>query len=704
MSSILVRHFNPLLLGCVVTVFCQLCVAFAAPKTGPDRAFTSNWRVVAPAAPNLRAAAVLTGAKRSVVVGDAGTILISDDAGRTWHIPTTAVSTKSSLDAVGFSSALSGVVVGDEGTILLTHNGGEAWTRIAVPGLSVQLRAVTFTDSENGIIVGDAETILKTSDGGREWKRVDLNEPVESTTSLRTVSFRNKSLGLAVGEGNTILLTTDGGTNWSKSTILDDKTSGSELSLSSVLFVSDSVVLAAGKERVEGRFTFAQGNTQTPILRSEDGGRSWRHSTLPPNVGAALSDLKLVGEGKVFAAGSAGTLIVVHAQNGATTSSFSGSAGAVLSSEDGGATWEPATSVHTNDLKQIVSPTKGSVVVIGDGGLWSADEGATWTISSFPSGVDLIGGEAAGFVDDKHGFVAGNSSQIFWTEDSGKSFQRSLLPRSFIYNRLNSVTLIAGTSNGIAVGSDGYLQRTDDGGKSWHDVTLPQGITQDLNFVRFANSQSGLAIGNASIILRTNDGGRTWERTGEPPPGSANLMALTFFDGDKAAAVGEHGTIVFTNDSGKSWKQTSSNSDSLLKSVACGSSSIGVAVGDKGVIVRTEDGGEKWLLTQSPSGIEALNDVRFTSASHAVAVGAGINEPIIIWTDDSGKTWQKAKIPAASKNLTSIAFSDATNGVAVGTSRFIDGVSTITILWTSDGGKIGRTLLSQVAVHRPLQI
>jgi Photosynthesis system II assembly factor YCF48 len=88
------------------------------------------------------------------VVGDAGTILKTTDAGMTWSPVTSG--TTNALHDVYFFDATQGVVVGDQGLILRTTDGGTGWQGVA-SGVMDGLRAVSFS-GVNGISAGDSQT------------------------------------------------------------------------------------------------------------------------------------------------------------------------------------------------------------------------------------------------------------------------------------------------------------------------------------------------------------------------------------------------------------------------------------------------------------------------------------------------------------------------------------------------------------------
>ena len=191
-------------------------------------------------------------------------------------------------------------------------------------------------------------------------------------------------------------------------------------------------------------------------------------------------------------------------------------------------------------------------------------------------------------------------------------------------------------SHGWAVGNDGTILATTDGGAHW--VAQTSGTTQYLMSVSFTDSSNGWAVGgggDVSPILGTTDGGAHWvAQTSET---TAQLNSVCFTDASHGWAVGDEGTILATTDGGAHWvAQTSGTSPSLvtglrpeLKSVSFTDSSHGWAVGgdydsgDVSPILATTDGGAHWVA-QTSGTTEGLASVFFTDSSHGWAVGGGI--------------------------------------------------------------------------------
>lgn len=193
------------------------------------------------------------GTGRYVLVGNAGTILATDDAGDTWA-PRPS-STAERLEAVSILPSGTGWTAGRAGTILKTADGGSTWAT-ETSGVTVFLRDVAALDAATAVVVGDAATILRTTDGGSNWSPVATG----TTQNLNGVSFVGSS-GWAVGAAGRILATVNGGASWTP------QTSGVTTDLRAVSFSDASNGWAVGDAGA--------------ILRTTNGGASWSPQTGP---------------------------------------------------------------------------------------------------------------------------------------------------------------------------------------------------------------------------------------------------------------------------------------------------------------------------------------------------------------------------------------------------------------------------------------
>jgi photosystem II stability/assembly factor-like uncharacterized protein len=138
--------------------------------------------------------AVTNAGTRLVAAGERGTILLSDDSGKSWRQVSTPVQV--SLVAVQFVNAKTGWAVGNLGVVLHTADGGETWSkqldgiqaaaivaqsvstpeeqtaaqRLVNDGPDKPFLNLYFEDELNGYIIGAYNLIFKTSDGGKSWQ------------------------------------------------------------------------------------------------------------------------------------------------------------------------------------------------------------------------------------------------------------------------------------------------------------------------------------------------------------------------------------------------------------------------------------------------------------------------------------------------------------------------------------------------------
>ena len=98
------------------------------------------------------------------------------------------------------------------------------------------------------------------------------------------------------------------------------------------------------------------------------------------------------------------------------------------------------------------------------------------------------------------------------------------------------------------VGRRGLIQKAEPNG-NW--VTVPSGVNSDLFDITFAGSSAGWAVGHEGLILRTTDGGITWSRTASPS--SEDLMHVSATSVLAARVITRGNKLFSTTDGGKSW-------------------------------------------------------------------------------------------------------------------------------------------------------
>ncbi len=240
--------------------------------------------------------------ERGFAVGSRGTLLTTDDGGKTWQQKNRP--TEDVIRDVYFLDHLKGWIVCERNVydlkaideprtyLMNTVDGGQRWTRVPMKGADVDarlLRAV-FSSGGRAWAFGEGGAIYSTRDFGENWTKLT----VPTRHLLLGGTFVDDDRGWLVGAGATILQTADGGETWHRSRL-----------------VGAEGIRFTGTSFVDNRLGWAVGSKGV-IYRTINGGRSWS----PQNSGvtADLLDVKFLDPLEGWAVGADGT--VIYTNNG----------------------------------------------------------------------------------------------------------------------------------------------------------------------------------------------------------------------------------------------------------------------------------------------------------------------------------------------------------------------------------------------------
>ena len=144
-------------------------------------------------------------------------------------------------------------------------------------------------------------------------------------------------------------------------------------------------------------------------------------------------------------------------------------------------------------------------------------------------------------------FAPGNAQHFDWT-----------LQPSGTNQWLNDIQF-TDLQHGCAVGTNGAIVVTHDGGEHWG--IRESGTTGELRSVFFLNRDTGWVAGGSTgaVLLHTTDGGETWTSTPGALPDVAFLQDVEFSDALHGYAIGG-AEIYETKDGGVTWETGSYSS------------------------------------------------------------------------------------------------------------------------------------------------
>jgi photosystem II stability/assembly factor-like uncharacterized protein len=280
----------------------------------------------------------------------------------------------------------------------------------------------------------------------------------------------------------------------------------------------------------------------------------WREQSVPRLDGRPpiLYSVHAYDERTLWAAGSQGPAnVALYAE--------------ILKSTDGGQTWTVQYAPRVCcEILQIAaeSPLRVTALQARPSGavlLTSLDGGATWTESYSASAAQPIWGlaaTAAGYT-----WAVGASGRIVYRYPSDATLRDASFPTT---STLWATTAAPRSATGWAVGDNGIVLKTDDGGAGWR--LQAQIINDTLTSVAAASTDVAWTVGTRGAIFKTVDGGDTWVR--QYPENRVNFNGVAAGSTDTAFLLAgtDAGVVNITStvDGGRTW--TTQYQDSSISS------------------------------------------------------------------------------------------------------------------------------------------
>lgn len=270
-----------------------------------------------------------------------------------------------------------------------------------------------------------------------------------------------------------------------------------------------------------------------------------------------------------------------------------GSRGTMLSTLDGGKTWQKRTQPTEDSIRDIYFSNEENGWLVCERNIFdlrSNDEPRAYLLKTTDGGqhwtrVNMVGANVdarltrAVFSRGGRAWAFGEGGAIYTTRDSGAHWTRLEPPTRYL---LLGGSFINETS-GWLVGAGSTILQTLDGGETWHHARLPDATRVRFNSTSFVDSRLGWAVGSGGMIYRTVNGGRSWQPQNSGV--SADLFDVKFLDAAEGWAVGAEGTVLHTSDGGVHWSGERSGTPHTLERLYFADRTHGWAVGFGGTII-----------------------------------------------------------------------------------------------------------------------
>lgn len=230
-------------------------------------------------------------------------------------------------------------------------------------------------------------------------------------------------------------------------------------------------------------------------------------------------------------------------------------------------------------------------------------------------------------------WAAGSDGKVWLSTDQGGTWAVQRTPTRFTLQDIGAWD----QARAVAVGDDGIVLRSTDGGLQWEPVTVPRSsVANKLMRVAVQAGGEAWAVGEMGMVLHSSDFGASWTRAAAEEDAAWNGV---YAAGKKVWMVGEFGRIAFSADAGQTWNKVDSPAKSSLMAVAFRSDNEGVAVGLEGAMYHTTDGGRTWAALPGKT-TEHLFDVVWGGQAWAVVGDKGV----LLVGDAPATNWQTRRV------------------------------------------------------------
>jgi len=622
-------------------------------------------------------------------LGSSGAIMRTTDGGRNWqavtfkYVTSTGSVALGSFNDVHFVTPSIAYAVGSGGLMIKSTDGGINWAVVSTPltTLGRNINALHFLNKDTGYIGGaainttnttninDAPKVYITRNGGSTWdslttpfRRRQDNATLSgfNTAEIHRIHFVNDSVGYVVGSCGQAIA------NYSailwkieKNVVKDYSLHRSKFGITAttgsytpatqtykgVIGVNDTLVLLSSlNNNVVMRVKTGKNDSTASAVPAVWGAYErgvyeiiiWLNSTATPfpanlvgNVAGQMPQLKRGPGGKIFLT------------SGST----------ILNTTDNGTSWSftkphPVSVPYPHWGFNAMDVTPNGKIVIGTfNGL---------TYDSLP----------------------GSSS---W-----QTVYKNIKPLFFGFLDMDW----ADPCNGIAVGSNGTIAKTTDGGKLWQNISNPIFEAAQVSLINVQyHAVSNMFFSTVTGVYRTTDQGANNNQIfAEPNINTFGLANFTMVGPDRAYAIGYRGspqvqrTMIFRSLNAGAvspvWDTVKTfplgTFAPQLRKIKFANQDTGYVSGSRGKVYRTINGGNTWTDVSPDTTVNSNGTNNYTALSvvNGRTIFVGGSSRKLFRSTDAGATWTDLTIavpspPTPLTNFTSIGeivMNDANNG------------------------------------------
>lgn len=273
---------------------------------------------------------------------------------------------------------------------------------------------------------------------------------------------------------------------------------------------------------------------------------------------------------------------------------------------------------------RTVAVGERGIILVRDGGV-----DAPWRQAKVPVSVTLTG---VAFADPLNGWAVGHDGVILSTSDGGAQWSTR-----FDGKQANALVL-ADAKAALAKAQAAGGASLADAENALGDIEAAArfGPSRPLLGVWFRDAMTGYAVGAYGQAFRTGDGGAHWTSMGAglANPEGLHYNAVAGGVGNVLAIAGEGGYVYRSADGGASWQRSATGYSGQLYGVLFTGRSL-LAYGFGGHVFRSEDGGASWRETPAVTKKSLVG-----GAMQGSSIVLAAQDGALLQSDDDGASFR----------------------------------------------------------------
>lgn len=224
-----------------------------------------------------------------------------------------------------------------------------------------------------------------------------------------------------------------------------------------------------------------------------------------------------------------------------------GSDGKVWTSRDQGNAWAVTHTPANGILQDIAAWDDQCAIAVGDDGMIvrTMDGGKSWRSVDAPRSAVANKLMQVIALPDGEAWTVGEMGMVLRSTDFGATWARAVAEEDTAWNGV-----FATPQTVWLVGEFGRIARSGDKGKTWDKIGTS--VKSSLMSVSFRDDTHGVAVGLEGVVLLTSDGGTSWQQA--PRVTGEHLFDVTWDAGRKRwIAVADKGVLLSGDASGTRW-------------------------------------------------------------------------------------------------------------------------------------------------------